>query len=231
MKRARMHRNDKSTHEEDSMKSQDQKDENSGEGRAYPTRSHELLGMTHEELLCDMAAKDETEEEFLAMLSRVEAGIPGGGAREAAKAPRRKAASAPEPEAFVSSLRFFDESVAAGLGTFFSDDPQQRAATLVDFFGKQAWDGVIVARVSGWSMKDAQIADGDVVLVDTRRKAKDGDLVLVHLADRGQLVKRLRVRNGRPSMLESANDAFEPIDVGDVPLTIQGVVVGRAGQL
>jgi len=214
------------------MKSQDQHDDIGGEGRAYPTRSHELLGMTHEELLCDMAAKDETEEEFLAMVSRVEAAIPGGKARDAGKDRRRKAASTPEPvEAFVSSLRFFDESVAAGLGTFFSDDPQQRASTLVDFFGKQAWDGVIVARVAGWSMKDALIADGDVVLVDTRRKAKDGDIVLVHLPDRGQLVKRLRVRNGRPSMLESANDAFEPIDVGDTPLTIQGVVVGRAGQL
>ncbi len=90
---------------------------------------------------------------------------------------------------------------------------------------------MIVARVSGWSMRDASISDGDVVLVDTKRKAKHGDLVLAHLSTHGQVVKRLCARGGRPAMLESANPDFDPIEVGDAVLTIQGVVIGRAGKV
>ena len=213
------------------MASQTQDDKDKPGARAYPTRSHQLLGMTHRELLADMAARGETEAEALAMFARAESSIAAILGRGKATAAQRKLIEVPAAMAFVCGLRIFDETVAAGPGMFHSADAQHRAATLADFFGKRDWDDVIVARVSGWSMKDASISDGDVVLVDTKRKAKHGDLVLAHLAGHGQMVKRLCVRFGRAVMLESANEGFDPIEIGEAALTIQGVVVGRAGKL
>jgi translation initiation factor IF-1 len=189
------------------------------------------MGMTHQELLSDMAARGETVEDALAMFARVESSVCAIATRGRILGAQRELIEAPPAMAFVCGLRIYDESVAAGTGAFHSSDAQHRTATLSDFFGKHAWDDVIVARVSGSSMRDASIRDGDVVLVDIRRKAGDGDIVLAHLGGHGQLIKRLRMREGRAVMLESANEDFEPIEIGDSLLTIQGVVVGRAGRL
>ena len=81
-------------------------------------------------------------------------------------------------------------------------------------------------------MRDASIKDGDLVLIDRSRQARDGDLVLAFLAGQGQMVKRLRLLGDRGAMLESANPDFAPIHVPDAAaLTIHGVVVARAGKL
>jgi translation initiation factor IF-1 len=205
---------------EDSMSNQPSKEQNdrggAAGGRAYPTHSHELMGMTHQELLSDMAARGETVEDALAMFARVESSVCAIATRGRILGAQRELIEAPPAMAFVCGLRIYDESVAAGTGAFHSSDAQHRTATLSDFFGKHAW---------------ASIRDGDVVLVDIRRKAGDGDIVLAHLGGHGQLIKRLRMREGRAVMLESANEDFEPIEIGDSLLTIQGVVVGRAGRL
>ena len=201
------------------------------DGRAYPSAAHAALGMTHKELLADMAARGETKEEALAAFDRVLAG--------AKKLAPPAARPRPEPIllgdgmglALPGAIAYFDESVAAGTGSQFDGASHARPATLADFFGRQDWASVVVARVAGWSMEDDHIADGDAVLVDTKREAKDGDIVLAHLGGRGQLVKRLRLTALGVS-LESANAAFPAIEVGDLSsLTIHGVVVGRAGKL
>lgn len=200
------------------------------DGRAYPSAAHAALGMTHDELLADMAARGETEEEALAAFDRV-----------LARAKRLAPPARPRPEpillgeemglALPGAIAYFDESVAAGTGSQFDGGSQARPATLADFFGRQDWAAVVVARVAGWSMSGDHIADGDAVLVDTKREAKDGDIVLVHLGGHGQLVKRLRVTPFGVE-LASANAAFPAIEVGDLAaLTIHGVVVGRAGKL
>ena len=78
-------------------------------------------------------------------------------------------------------------------------------------------------------MRDAGINDGDVVLVNIKLEAKDGDIVLADLAGQGQVIKRLCKRRGKVS-LESANPDFAPIAVDDVAsMRVHGVVVGRAG--
>jgi SOS-response transcriptional repressor LexA len=131
-----------------------------------------------------------------------------------------------------SGIRFYDERVAAGPGCPGEDSVEARPALPSDFFGKQDWGALVAARVSGWSMKDDRIADGDTVLVDTRREAKDGDIVLAHVAGRGQMVKRLRLTEFGGVSLASANSEFPAIVIDDPSsLTIHGVVVGRAGRL
>ena len=201
------------------------------DGRAYPSAAHAALGMTHGELLADMAARGETQEDALAAFDRV--------LTRAKRIAPPAAQPRPEPIllgdemglALPGAIAYFEETVAAGTGSQFDGSSQARPATLADFFGRQDWASVVVARVSGWSMSDDHIADGDAVLVDTKREAKDGDIVLAHLGGRGQLVKRLRLTALGVS-LESANPSFPAIEVGDLAaLTIHGVVVGRAGKL
>ena len=127
----------------------------------------------------------------------------------------------------------FHESVSAG-------DPAPAAGGLAE--GASLFELMRVAnpavmlwvRVSGWSMRDESIRDGDMVLIDTSREARDGDIVLACLAGRGQVIKRLRIPRVGPALaaLESAHPGFEPIVItepGD--LLIHGVVVGRAGRI
>lgn len=203
--------------------------------RAYPTKSHRLLGMTHDELLADMACRGQTKQGALAIFGRIE---------QALRAPSNPLASAlgsaPKPDlvagrlapSVMPALPFYDERVSAGRGEHADGAAQFRPASLSDLFGKQDWGALVVARVSGSSMIGERIQDGDAVLVDTRRQARDGDIVLAHLAGHGQMVKRLRREGALRVVLDSANPAFGPIEIDDPgTLTIHGVVVARSGAL
>jgi DNA polymerase V len=76
-------------------------------------------------------------------------------------------------------------------------------------------------RVSGDSMKDIGIMDGDILVVDRSVKHRHGQVVLAAL--NGELTcKVLDLRNRR---LLSANDSHPPIPIGeDAELIIEGVV-------
>ncbi|MBD3403246.1 transcriptional repressor LexA [candidate division GN15 bacterium] len=81
-------------------------------------------------------------------------------------------------------------------------------------------------RVSGDSMIQAGIFDGDVVVVKKQEVAESGDIVVAVLNGEAT-VKRYHPRNGKV-VLQPANDAYEPIEVdrdsGD--FRIAGKVVG-----
>src|SRR5215510_9143879 len=64
-------------------------------------------------------------------------------------------------------------------------------------------------RVQGDSMIDADIQEGDYVIVRQQEDADLGDIVVVLLGE-GATVKRLR-RKGRLFFLEAANPAYAPI--------------------
>lgn len=83
-----------------------------------------------------------------------------------------------------------------------------------------------VLRVSGESMIDEQIRDGDHIVVSARETAHDGEMVVALVRDEAATVKKLyREADGRVR-LQPANRDMQPIieDAGDV--RIQGVVVG-----
>lgn len=78
-------------------------------------------------------------------------------------------------------------------------------------------------RVSGDSMIEDQICDGDYVIVQKRETARNGETVVALLEDGSATLKRFyKERNG--IRLQPANDDYEPIITKNV--TIQGVVVG-----
>ncbi len=81
-------------------------------------------------------------------------------------------------------------------------------------------------RITGDSMVDAGIDEGDLLLIKSAKTADDGDLVLAHLGTRGEVVKRLRYE-GAVRWLHSENRAqnYPPLPT-DADTIIQGRVVG-----
>ena len=78
-------------------------------------------------------------------------------------------------------------------------------------------------KVSGNSMIDDHIQDGDYVMVEKRNSAENGDTVVAVLDNGEATLKRFYRESGRVR-LQPANEAMEPIFARDVK--IQGVVVG-----
>jgi repressor LexA len=83
-------------------------------------------------------------------------------------------------------------------------------------------DGEYVLRVSGDSMKDAGILDGDHVVVQRRSTARNGEIV-VALVGEEATVKRY-FKESDHVRLQPENDAHEPIRTRD--LEVLGRVVG-----
>jgi repressor LexA len=83
-----------------------------------------------------------------------------------------------------------------------------------------------VLRVRGNSMIDEQIRDGDFVVVQERRSADNGEMVIALLNGSGATVKKMyRERDGR-IRLQPANETMAPLYVHESDVAIQGVVVG-----
>ena len=83
-------------------------------------------------------------------------------------------------------------------------------------------DDTFVLRVTGDSMIDEQIRDGDYVICQRRSTPRNGETVVALLHDDATLKKFYREKNR--IRLQPANPDFKPIYVDDV--TIQGVVIG-----
>ena len=82
---------------------------------------------------------------------------------------------------------------------------------------------IYALRVAGDSMIDDAIADGDVVLVERREHARDGETVVAVLPDETCTLKRFYREEDRVR-LQPANETMDPIYVDDV--TVRGVVIG-----
>ena len=83
-----------------------------------------------------------------------------------------------------------------------------------------------VLKVRGNSMVDAQISDGDFVIINERRTADNGEMVIAMTSGTSATVKKFyREKDGR-IRLQPANDTMDPIYVNENDITIQGIVVG-----
>ena len=82
-----------------------------------------------------------------------------------------------------------------------------------------------VLRVKGDSMIDEQIRDGDLVIVEDRRSADDGETVVALLSGTDVTLKKLYRENGNVR-LQPANPSIQPIVVPADQVQIQGVVIG-----
>ncbi len=80
-------------------------------------------------------------------------------------------------------------------------------------------------RVRGNSMIDEQIRDGDLVIVEDRQTADDGEMVIALLRGEDVTLKKFYRENGRVR-LQPANETIQPLIVDAAQIQIQGVVVG-----
>ncbi len=91
-----------------------------------------------------------------------------------------------------------------------------------DLVGKR---DTYVLRVKGDSMIDEQIRVGDFVIVEVRRTADNGEMVIALVGGQDVTLKKFYRENGRVR-LQPANPAMQPIMVDADQVQIQGVVVG-----
>ncbi len=83
---------------------------------------------------------------------------------------------------------------------------------------------VFVLKVNGDSMIDEQIRDGDLILVQARSTAENGETV-VALVDGEATVKKFYREDGDKIRLQPANEKFKSIIVNSTQVEIRGLVV------
>jgi repressor LexA len=91
-----------------------------------------------------------------------------------------------------------------------------------DLVGKK---DTYVLRVRGESMIDEQIRDGDFVIVEDRKTAENGEMVIALLGGSDVTLKKFYRENGH-IRLQPANPSMQPLIVAAEQLQVQGVVVG-----
>jgi repressor LexA len=74
-------------------------------------------------------------------------------------------------------------------------------------------------------MIDEQIRDGDFVIVEDRRSADDGEMVIALVGGADVTLKKFYRDNGR-IRLQPANPAMQPMLLDPSLVQVQGVVVG-----
>ncbi len=82
-----------------------------------------------------------------------------------------------------------------------------------------------VLRVRGDSMIDEHITDGDFVIVEDRKTAENGEMVIALLNGADATLKTFFKDDGK-IRLQPANPTMQPIVIDAADLQIQGVVVG-----
>jgi repressor LexA len=83
-----------------------------------------------------------------------------------------------------------------------------------------------VLQVKGDSMIEEQIRDGDYVIVEDRKTARDGEMVIALLEGENVTLKKLFREAGGKVRLQPANSRMKPIFVDQDDVRVQGVVIG-----
>lgn len=82
-----------------------------------------------------------------------------------------------------------------------------------------------VLRVRGDSMIDDQICDGDLVVIESRREARNGETVVALVDGQEATLKRF-YRQGAAVRLVPANQALQPMEFHASQVEIRGIVRG-----
>jgi len=91
--------------------------------------------------------------------------------------------------------------------------------------GRVRPERVYALRVSGDSMIDEHICDGDIALIENRVEARDGEIVVALVEGSRATLKRLH-RFGREVELRPANSQLAPIRLPAAQVQVQGIFRG-----
>jgi repressor LexA len=105
-------------------------------------------------------------------------------------------------------------------------------------YAQQKWDGTVIVdssiytaqnlfalRVTGDSMKDAGILDGDLVICEPRQFAQDGEIVVALIHNEEATVKRCFLHKDCIE-LRPENEKYQAVRYGFGDILIQGKVIG-----
>ena len=110
--------------------------------------------------------------------------------------------------------------IAAGRPVEALENPE--SISLADFTRSK---DVYVLQVSGESMQDEHIVNGDYVLVEKTKVARDGEIVVALVSGTDATLKRI-FTEGDKIRLQPSNAAMQPIVVPAADVQIQGRVIG-----
>ncbi len=82
-----------------------------------------------------------------------------------------------------------------------------------------------VLRVKGGSLRDEQLRDGDLVIVEERAIPEDGETVVALVKGKQAMLRRY-ARKGSRIFLEASDPAIEPVALASKDVTIRGIVRG-----
>jgi len=110
------------------------------------------------------------------------------------------------------SIPFFASTVQAGYPSPAGDDAEPDRINLYSLLVEHP-DETYVLKASGESMINAGINPDDMLVVDRKKPATDGSIVIASI--NGEFtVKRLEHKNGRPYLMPE-NPNFKPIAIGE----------------
>jgi repressor LexA len=113
-------------------------------------------------------------------------------------------------------------SIAAGLPLYAQ---QEWAGSLVVDSSLYKGRNLFALKITGDSMKDAAILDGDVVICEPRQFAENGEIVAALIHQEEATVKRF-FRRETHIELRPENPAFQPMTYAFNEVLIQGKVIG-----
>ena len=110
--------------------------------------------------------------------------------------------------------------IAAGRPVEALENPE--SISLADFTRSK---DVYVLQVTGESMQDEHIVNGDYVLVEKTNIARDGEIVVALVGGSDATLKRIYTE-GNKIRLQPSNSAMQPIVIPAADVQVQGRVIG-----
>ena len=133
----------------------------------------------------------------------------------------KQALAAADPAVYASELTLpLMGRIAAGRPVEALENPE--SISLADFTRSK---DVYVLQVTGESMQDEHIVNGDYVLVEKTSTARDGEIVVALVNGSDATLKRIYTE-GDKIRLQPSNAAMQPIMVSAAAVQIQGRVIG-----
>ncbi|HEY9283264.1 MAG TPA: transcriptional repressor LexA [Pyrinomonadaceae bacterium] len=115
--------------------------------------------------------------------------------------------------------------VAAGQPIDAVDESGDSIAVPRFLLGRTRPEQIYALKVSGDSMIDEHICDGDIALIENRVEARDGEIVVALVEGARATLKRL-FRYGREIELRPANSQLKPIRLPATQVQVQGIFRG-----
>ncbi len=107
---------------------------------------------------------------------------------------------------------FYDDGVSAGFPSPANDFQELKISFDKEVFGSSP-STTFCARVSGHSMKNAGISDGDIIVVDRLLEPKDGDIA-VCVINNDFTLKRIKIEKDCVWLIPE-NEDFAPVQITD----------------